>query len=150
MSYVLQQFREQCEKALAEALRESFPNWAQGPPRLTLPSNYEFGELSSSLPHEIARREGLKLHDVAAKIKQEIDIKQRPLIAAIEELSGYLNFRLNYEIAGKMILRKCCAAGGVAHVFIPIFAQHFSLAGQGLPSKNRVLRTFSQGPGPIP
>jgi arginyl-tRNA synthetase len=104
MSYVLQQFREQCQRTLTEALKKSFPNWAEGPPRLTLPSNPEFGELSSSLPHEIARKQGLTPNDVAAKIKQEIDIKQRTLIATIEELSGYLNFRLNYEIAGKMIL----------------------------------------------
>jgi arginyl-tRNA synthetase len=104
LSYALQQFREQCEKALEEALKKTFPDWATDFPRLTVPSNFEFGELSSSVPHEIARKLGLTAHDVAAKITQAIDLKQKPLIATVEEISGYLNFRLDYKVAGSMIL----------------------------------------------
>jgi len=104
MTYVLQQFREQCEMALGEALKKTFPDWTDNLPRLTVPSNFEFGELSSSAPHEIARKLGLTPHDVAVKISRAIDFKQKTLIATVEELSGYLNFRLNYKVAGDMIL----------------------------------------------
>jgi len=104
MAYVLQQFREQCDLALEEALRKTFPEWVESLPRLTVPPNLEFGELSSSAAHEIARKLGKTPHDVAAKISQVIDLHEKSLIGKVEEASGYLNFRLNYKIAGKMIL----------------------------------------------
>jgi len=104
MAYVLQQFREQCELALEEALKKTFPQWIESFPRLTVPPNLEFGELSSSAAHEVARKLGQTPHDVAAKISQVIDLHEKSLIARVEEVSGYLNFRLDYKIASKMIL----------------------------------------------
>jgi arginyl-tRNA synthetase len=100
----LQEFRNQCELALQEAIRKTFPEWAGSIPRLTVPSNLEFGELSSTAPHELARERGLTPHDVAASISQAVNLRQKNLIAAVEEVSGYLNFRLDYRVAGGMIL----------------------------------------------
>ncbi len=105
MSYVLQQFREQCENVLGEALKKAFPDYADNIPRLTVPSNFEFGELSSSAPHEIARKIGHSPHEIALKISDAIDLKHTAIIEKVEEISGYLNFKLNYSIAGGMILR---------------------------------------------
>jgi arginyl-tRNA synthetase len=104
MAYVLQQFREQCELALEEAVKKTFPQWIESLPRLTVPPNLEFGELSSSAAHEVARKLGETPHDVAAKISQVIDLHEKSLIARVEDVSGYLNFRLDYKIASKMIL----------------------------------------------
>ena len=104
MSWVLQQFREQCEKALAQALKSTYPEWADNIPRLTVPSNFEFGELSSSVPHEIAKKHQGTPHDIAERISKAVSLTDRTLVAGVEEVSGYLNFRLNYTTAGTMIL----------------------------------------------
>jgi len=104
MSWVLQQFREQCEEALAQALKNTFPEWADNIPRLTVPSNFEFGELSSSVPHEIAKKYDGAPHEIAEKINKAMNLTDRTLVAAVEEVSGYLNFRLNYTTAGTVIL----------------------------------------------
>jgi arginyl-tRNA synthetase len=104
LTHAIQEFREECELTLKEAMRKTFPEWAGNLPQLAVPSNLEFGELSSAASHEIGRELGLKPHDVATKISQAIDLNQRNLIAAVEEVSGYLNFRLDYKVAGRMIL----------------------------------------------
>ncbi len=104
MSWVLQQFRVQCEEALAQALKNTYPEWADNIPRLTVPSNFEFGELSSSVPHEIAKKDERTPHQIAEKINKAVNLNDRTLVASVEEVSGYLNFRLNYSTAGTMIL----------------------------------------------
>jgi arginyl-tRNA synthetase len=131
MSYVLQQFREQCENVLGEALKKTYPDYADNIPHLTVPSNFEFGELSSSAPHEIARKVGQGPHEIALKISHAIDLKHKALIETVEEISGYLNFRLNYNIAGSMILRAAIQEGndyGVIRVPMPtrISVEHTS------------------------
>ncbi len=105
MSHTLQDFGVQCEQALADALKKSFPEWAEKPPRLTTPANFDFGELSSTVAHEIARSLGLTPHAVAEKIGEAIQLKPGGLVAAVEEVSGYLNFKLDYSMAGNVILK---------------------------------------------
>lgn len=104
MTDALQEFKHQCEKTLEDALKKSYPNWTSKLPRLTIPSNMEFGELSSSVGHEIARQLRLTPGEVAEKIKKAIDTKTATLIASIDVVSGYINFRLNYAVAGSSIL----------------------------------------------
>jgi len=100
----LQEFKHECEKALEDALKKSYPDWTSKLPRLTIPSNMEFGELSSSVGHEIARQLRLTPGEVAEKIRKTIDTKSATLIASIDVVSGYINFRLNYAVAGSSIL----------------------------------------------
>jgi arginyl-tRNA synthetase len=99
----LQEFKHQCEKTLEDALKKSYPNWTSKLPRLTIPSNMEFGELSSSVGHEIARQLRVTPTEVAEKIRKAIDTKSAPFITSIEVVSGYINFRLNYPAAGSTI-----------------------------------------------
>jgi arginyl-tRNA synthetase len=101
---VLQQFKEECTDALKAALTTVFPEWVDKVKRLTIPPNVEFGELSSSIAHEIARQIQLAPKEVAHEIKGAIDTTGKSFIAAVEEAGGYVNFRLNYNIAGTLVL----------------------------------------------
>ncbi len=86
------------------ALEKTFPEWTAKMPRFAVPPTLEFGELSSSIPHEIAREKQLSPEDVAKTIRNAVQIKKGSLMAAVEDVSGYLNFRLNYNLVGSLIL----------------------------------------------
>lgn len=101
---ILQQFRGECTDALKAALKTVYPDWAEKVPRLTIPSTVEFGELSSSVAHDIARQVQLTPVEVAHRIKQSIGTKGKSLIASVEDVGGYVNFRLNYDVAGTAVL----------------------------------------------
>lgn len=104
MTYVLWDFKHQCETTLADALKKAYPDWTMPLPRLSVPANLEFGELSSSVAHEIARQLRKPPVEVAEKLKACTDLRSSPLIAAVEVISGYVNFRLDYNKAGAEIL----------------------------------------------
>ena len=103
MVSVLQQFKVECEAALRAALESTFPEKAKQIPRLVVPPSLEFGELSSSIAHEIARERKLEPREVAETIRASLPAKLS-LVAGVESIGGYLNFKLNYTIAGREIL----------------------------------------------
>ncbi len=86
-------------------MEKTFPEWVTKIPRLTVPSSFEFGELASSIPHDIARQENLSPSQVAQTICNSIAVTgENSLITKTESVSGYINFRLNYSLAGSQIL----------------------------------------------
>jgi arginyl-tRNA synthetase len=120
---ILQQFMQECLQSLEQALKHAFPQWADKIPRLVFPPDTEFGELSSSIAHEIARKLQLSPQEVAESITKELDVKERPTIAAVEAVSGYINFRLDYKLAADQILTTVLRQGdayGIDKVHEPI------------------------------
>ncbi|HUK50655.1 MAG TPA: hypothetical protein VLV18_06425, partial [Terriglobales bacterium] len=61
---VLQQFREECLKVLSSALEKIYPEWAERVPRLNVAASFDFGELSTSIAHEIGRAKMLAPKEV--------------------------------------------------------------------------------------
>ncbi|MGP8069428.1 MAG: arginine--tRNA ligase [Candidatus Bathyarchaeia archaeon] len=104
MPNVIEQFRAECIEALDAALSSTYPESSGRQHRFTIPGSLEFGELASSVAHEIARQEGHAPQDVARKIRGAIKLNGKSLIAGVEDAAGYINFRLNYTIAGPLIL----------------------------------------------
>jgi len=104
LANVLQRFHEECFGTLKEALKRTFPDWADKIPRLTVPPTFEFGELSSSIAYEIATANQRKPQEIGALIHKQVAIREGSLIAAVEHVSGYINFRLEYRIAANLIL----------------------------------------------
>jgi arginyl-tRNA synthetase len=107
----LRQFKAECIEALNIALKGTYPDFSSGAHRLTVPAALEFGELASSLAHEIGREKNLPPQGVARKIRDAISLKKGSLIAAVEEASGYINFRLDYSRAGPLILNSALMDG---------------------------------------
>ena len=101
---VLQQFKQECMAALTAALEKTYPEWSRRVQRLNVASSFEFGDLSSSIAHEIARAKKFPPNEVAHAIHNAIDIRSDSLIASAEDVAGYLNFRLNYSLAAPLIL----------------------------------------------
>jgi len=104
LTHTLGIFREQCTQVLAAAIRVSFPQFSAAIQRLNVPPNMDFGELSSSIAYDIASQTGRTPHDAAKEIVSKISLSEFPLVANVEENSGYINFRLNYGLAGEQIL----------------------------------------------
>jgi arginyl-tRNA synthetase len=88
---------------LNAALKATYPEFAADGTRLSIPGSLEFGELASSVGHEIGRQLHLQPNDVARKIRDAVSLGGS-LIAAVEEAGGYVNFRMDYARAGPMIL----------------------------------------------
>lgn len=104
MVAVLRLFRDDCSTALRAALEKTYPDWAAKMPRLTVPSSFDFGELATSVAHDIARQQHQSPPQVAETIRKTITLENNSLIAATESVSGYINFRLNYGLASPRIL----------------------------------------------
>ena len=105
LTNTLAQFNDECRSVLHAALMSVYPAWIERIPRFSAPPNLEFGELSSSIAHEIATQEGISPREVARSICNAARINDTTLISAVTEISGYVNFRLNYDIAAPMIFR---------------------------------------------
>jgi len=105
LATVLQRFKEDCTGALAAGLADTYPEWAEKPLRLTIPTAAGFGELSSSVAHEIARQKDLSPNDVASTITNAVKVKESTLISSVEDVKGYINFRLDYIAAAPLILQ---------------------------------------------
>jgi arginyl-tRNA synthetase len=119
----LREFKQESEKLLGRALKQSFPEWAGETLRLVVPSNFTFGELSSSVSHEIAREKRLSPDEVARKISATMKPEPSSLISAVEDVSGYINFRLNYDLAANRIIETALSedlAYGAEKVSAPI------------------------------
>jgi arginyl-tRNA synthetase len=101
---VLQQFNDECETTLRAGLEKTFPEWAGKIPRLTTPPSLEFGELTSSIAHEIARQKRVPPQQVAQEICNSLTIRKSSLLASVASVSGYVNFKIDYKIAAPQIL----------------------------------------------
>jgi len=101
---VLHKFKEECAESVAEAISATFEDWVGKEVRLITPSNPNFGELSTSMAHEIARQQPKSPEQIATQICAAIKIKQGSLVQSVEHVAGYVNFRLDYGRASHLIL----------------------------------------------
>lgn len=138
MPTVLQQFKAECIETLNVALSITYPDSSRGQYRLSVPGSLQFGELASSVAHEIVRQKGLQPQDVAHKITSAIKLDDRTLIANVEEAAGYINFRLNYAIAGPLILDTVATEN-----------QNYGLVRIANPTRVCVEHTSSNPAGPV-
>jgi arginyl-tRNA synthetase len=91
------QFRQECQTALANALKKTFPEIKVPIITLSKTPNIEYGQLASSLCFELAKKLNQKPLNVAGLIVEAID---KSSFKFIEKVScagaGYINFHVNF------------------------------------------------------
>ncbi len=90
------EFRRECEKVLAAALKEALPEAKVETCPLSKPSNPAFGQLASSLCFELAKQRKQKPADLVALLIKAINKANFSLIEKVEPAGGYINFHVNF------------------------------------------------------
>ncbi len=138
LTNTLAQFNNECRNVLHDALMSVFPAWVERIPRFSIPPTLEFGELSSSIAHEIATEEGISPREIALSICSAARISDTTLIASVTETSGYVNFKLDYDKAVPLIFDLLLAD-----------AEHYGIEKTSNPLKVAVEHTSANPSGPL-
>ena len=92
------QFRQECQNALANALKKTLPEIKTPTIALNKTPNIEYGQLASSLSFELAKKLNEKPLSVAKTIVDAIDKSSFELIEKVTCAgAGYINFHVNFE-----------------------------------------------------
>ncbi len=98
-------FREGCERALKTSFINFYPSVAVESFLLSVPSNPDFGELTSTVFFELGKKLKRKPQELAKNVASAIKLKDFPLISKIEVAdSGYVNFHANFDELSKATL----------------------------------------------
>lgn len=89
-------FRNECQIVLVNALKKTMPEIRVEAPTLSKPPNIEFGQLSSSLCFELAKKLNQKPADLAAHLVKAISRQKFFLIDNCTAAGGYINFHVNF------------------------------------------------------
>ncbi len=92
------QFRQECQTALANALAKTMPEVNQPNFTLNKTPNIEYGQLASSLCFELAKKLGKKPITMAEQLAAAVDKSSFDLIEKVAPAgAGYINFHLNFS-----------------------------------------------------
>ena len=100
-----EQFRVECQAALASALNNALPEAKQTIFALNKTPNIEYGQLASSLCFELAKKFGQKPLIIAQKLVDAMDKSGFNLIEKVAPAgAGYINFHVNFAKFSKLTL----------------------------------------------
>jgi arginyl-tRNA synthetase len=99
------QFRIECQTALANALKKSLPEIQHSTITLSKTPNIEYGQLASSICFELAKKLGQKPLAVAEQVVGAMDKSEFNLIEKVAPAgAGYINFHVNFAKFSKLTL----------------------------------------------
>jgi arginyl-tRNA synthetase len=91
------EFRKECQKALAKALKKTLPGIESSSIALNKTPSIDYGQLASSLCFELAKKLNQKPLAIAAQIIDAIDKSSFKLIEKVSCAgAGYINFHVNF------------------------------------------------------
>jgi arginyl-tRNA synthetase len=91
------QFRQECQIALATALNKTLPEIKQPTITLNKTPNIDYGQLASSICFELAKKLGQKPLSLAEQVVGAIDKSTFNLIEKVAPAgAGYINFHVNF------------------------------------------------------
>ena len=99
------QFRQECQIALANAIVKTLPEIEQPAIALKKTPNIEYGQLSSSICFELAKKLNNKPLTIATQLVAAIDLSGFDLIEKVAPAgAGYINFHVNFPKFSKLTL----------------------------------------------
>ncbi len=99
------QFRQECQTALAKALNKALPDMQQPTITLNKTPNIEYGQLASSLCFELAKKLSQKPLALAHELVVVIDKSEFNLIEKVAPAgAGYINFHVNFAKFSQLTL----------------------------------------------
>lgn len=99
------QFRQECQTALANALKETLPEIQQPALTLNKTPNIDYGQLASSLCFELAKKLGQKPLALAQQLVDAMDKSSFNLIEKVAPAGvGYINFHVNFAKFSELTL----------------------------------------------
>ena len=91
------QFRQECQTALANTLKKTLPEIQQPTLTLNKTPNIDYGQLASSLCFELAKKLGQKPLALAQQLVDAMDKSSFNLIEKVAPAgAGYINFHVNF------------------------------------------------------
>jgi arginyl-tRNA synthetase len=106
------QFRQECQSALANALKRTLPEIQQPTLTLNKTPNIDYGQLASSLCFELAKKLGKKPLALAQQLVDAMDKSSFNLIEKVAPAgAGYINFYVNFAKFSKLTLELIKALG---------------------------------------
>jgi arginyl-tRNA synthetase len=127
------QFRQECQTALANALNKALPETQKPTITLNKTPNIDYGQLASSLCFELAKKLGQKPLALASQLVGAIDKSEFNLIEKVAPAgAGYINFHVNFAKFSALTLesvRKLGSEYGFAKTKKPqkIIVEHTSV-----------------------
>ena len=98
------EFRRECETVLADALKKTVPEIKFDAFPLSKPANPNFGQLSSSVSFELAKKLKQKPFEISAQLAKAIDKSKFKLILKAEQVGGYVNFYADFAKFSELTL----------------------------------------------
>jgi len=100
------QFRQECQTALANALNKALPEIKHPAITLNKTPNIEYGQLASSLCFELAKKLGQKPLALADQLVDAMDKSSFDLIEKVAPAgAGYINFHVNFSKFSALTLK---------------------------------------------
>lgn len=101
---VYSEFKDSCRRSIDESLKKLGFHDEVGKASLAEPPSLKFGELSTSICFDLAKKVGENPLKLAERILEYMEFPSELIRGAEVAGNGYINFRLNFEKASRLIL----------------------------------------------
>ncbi|MCW4018432.1 MAG: arginine--tRNA ligase [Candidatus Bathyarchaeota archaeon] len=105
------QFRQECQTVLANALKAALPEATVEKLPMSKPSNPNFGQLASSVCFELAKKLKRKPADLAAQVTQAVNKTSFVLVEKVAPAGGYVNFYADFGRLSALTLHSISKLG---------------------------------------
>ena len=105
------EFRQECEAALAFALKKTLPEIKVESLAFSKPPNPDYGQLANSLCFELAKKLNQKPNVLAEQLVKALGKYKFSLVEKVSSVGGYVNFHLDFAKFSRLTLESITQLG---------------------------------------